>query len=150
MTCRWPGAPSSRSRPEPTGGGAPRGGVAEGAVFLSPTPGARFAGEQDPAEADGVHVAADVLEERFLIDLFFGIVYPDKGGKDLSGRKVFVIARLDLRQDQVAKLAVENQQFEQVAFGNGYLGTGGTRDSLGDILRVVIGTALERAPEFAF
>src|SRR5438477_4397913 len=70
--------------------------------------------EQLARKVERCLVVADVIDERFGVDIFARRMRRDDGGKDLGGREVLVVARLELRQYHVAKLTVTHEQFEKL------------------------------------
>ena len=55
-------------------------------------------------------------------NLLFRNVDRDESYEKLGRCEVFIIARFKLRHDDVTQFAVEDEQFEQVAFGDRDLG----------------------------
>ena len=77
-------------------------------------------------------------------------MYRVKRRKYFSGRKIFIIAWLELRQDRVAQVAVKNEQLEQMALGYGNFCTSCTRHFLRQSLRLRVVAGRERRPQLTF
>ena len=86
-------------------------------VFLA----ARFARKEVMGQVDRCFVVTMCSSSVSGVISFPALCVSMKCRKKLAGREVFVVARLKLRNDDITKSTVKNEQFKQMAFGDGDL-----------------------------